>query len=222
MTTNDATRPVPSPASVDDPRATFAKAVAIAGAAIGAVRPDQMTNPTPCGSYDVHQLLGHLLSAFERVAVVGRNENPFTRPEEMEPDNGDWMGTWTRVEREVVSAWSDPATLTRPTMLPWAAESGALALRTYVAELTTHTWDLAQATGQQPEWDDEVLAMSLEVMRAILPAEGRGEMFDAIRATMPTEMRGGPDPFGAAIAVDAGAPLIDQLVAHVGRRPAWT
>ena len=105
-------------------------------------------------------------------------------------------------------------------MLPWAAESGALALRTYVAELTVHTWDLARATGQQPAWDDEVLTMSLDVMREILPAEGRREMFDAIRATMPEEMRGGPDPYDAAEPVAADAALIDQLVAHVGRRPA--
>ena len=104
-------------------------------------------------------------------------------------------------------------------MLPWAAESGDLALRSYVAEITIHTWDLACATGQNPAWQEDVVAVSLEVMRQILPAEGRSEMFDAIRATMPEEMRGGTDPYAAAVPVGADAPLIDQLVAHVGRLP---
>ena len=212
---------VPSPAALLDPRPTFARSVALASVTVAAVRPEQMANPTPCGTFDVRQLLGHMLAVLDRVAVVGRNnENPFARPEEFEPADGDWVGAWHQLEQEAQAAWIDPVALTRPTMLPWAAESGALALRTYVAELSTHTWDLAQATSQQPAWDDDVLTMSLDVMREILPASGRREMFDAIRATMPEEMRGRPDPYEAAVPVDANAALVDQLVAHVGRHPA--
>ena len=76
------------------------------------------------------------------------------------------------------------------------------------------------ATAQQPAWDDEVCLVSLDVMRAILPATGRQEMFEAMRADMPPEIRSFTDPYGAAVPVDSGAPLIDQLVAYVGRRPA--
>lgn len=213
MTTTDTT--------TTDPRPTFAMSVALAGATVAAVHPGQLARPTPCGAFDVRQLLGHLLGVLDRITVVGRGvENPFARPEEFEPADGDWAAAWGQLAQEAQAAWTDPAALTRPTMLPWAAESGALALRTYVAELTVHTWDLARATGQQPAWDDEVLTMSLDVMRQILPAEGRREMFDAIRATMPEEMRGGPDPYDAAEPVAVDAALIDQLVAHVGRRPA--
>lgn len=203
-----------------DPRPTFAKALTAARAAIVAVRPDQMTQLTPCGTYDVGQLLGHMLAALERVGAVGRGENPFAGSEKFEPADGDWVSAWTRSAKEAASAWADPAVLSQPTMLPWAAESGALALRSYIAEFCTHTWDLTQATGQQPVWDDEVVVASLDVMRQILPVAGRTEMFDAIRATMPEEMRGGPDPYDPAVQVAANAPLIDQLVAHVGRHPA--
>jgi uncharacterized protein (TIGR03086 family) len=210
-----------APVALVDPRPTLARSVALAGVTVAAVRPEQMANPTPCGTFDVRQLLGHLLGVLDRIAVVGRNkENPFARPEDFEPTDGDWVGAWNQFARAAEAAWVDPSALTRPTMLPWAAESGALALRTYVAELTTHTWDLARATGQQPEWDDDVLAMSLAVMREILPAAGRSEMFDAIRATMPQEMRGRPDPYQPAVPLDADAALIDQLVAHVGRDPS--
>jgi uncharacterized protein (TIGR03086 family) len=212
--------PTVSASTLSDPRPTFAKTLALAGATIAAARPDQMANPTPCGTYNVHELLAHLHGALDRVAVVGRNvENPFARPEEFEPADGDWVTMWNRFAEEAQAAWADDARLALPTMLPWASESGALALRTYVGEVTVHTWDLAQATGQSPVWDDDVLAMSLDVMRVVLPAEGRREMFDAIKATMPEEMRGGSDPYAMAIPVAADAPLIDQLVAHVGRQP---
>jgi uncharacterized protein (TIGR03086 family) len=208
-----------STTDLHDPRPTFDQAVAAVGAAIGAVRPEQLANPTPCGTYDVSELLNHLVLALDRVGTVGRGENPFARPEDFSPADGDWQGTWHRYAKDATSAWADPAVLERPTSLPWAAESGALALRSYVAEFCVHTWDLAKATGQEPVWDDDVVGMSLDVMRVILPAEGRTEMFEAIRATMPEEARGGPDPYAAAVPVPAAAPLIDQLVAHVGRQP---
>jgi uncharacterized protein (TIGR03086 family) len=206
--------------TVADPRPIVAKAIATTATAITAVRPDQMTDPTPCGTFNVRDLLGHLLGVLDRMAVVGRNvENPFARPETFVAPDDNWMKAWSEYAADVDAAWADPAALTRPTMLPWAAASGALALRTYAAELSAHTWDLAKATGQVPVWDDEVLRVSLDVMREILPAEGRREMFDAIKATMPEEMRGTPDPYEAAIPVAADAPLIDQLMAHVGRQP---
>ncbi len=205
-----------------DPRPFLAKAIALGGTTVAAIRLEQLTSPTPCGSYDVRELLGHLHGALDRLAVVGRNvENPFTRPEEFFPENGDWVGLWKQFSDEVTAAWLDDAALIRPTMLPWAAESGSLAMRTYVAEISIHTWDLAKATSQEPLWDSSVLALSVDVMRTVLPAAGRTEMFDAIRATMPPEMQGEPDPYDAAVAVPVDAPLIDQLVAHVGRNPAW-
>lgn len=205
-----------------DPRPFLAKAIALGGTIVAAVRPEQLKNPTPCGSYDVRELLGHLHGALDRLAVVGRNvENPFARPEEFFPEDGDWVRLWKQFTDEVTAAWLDDAALVRPTMLPWAAESGNLAMRTYVAEVSIHTWDLAKATGQEPSWDIDVLALSVDVMSIVLPAAGRSEMFDAIRATMPPEMQDEPDPYDAAVAVPADAPLIDQLVAHVGRNPAW-
>ena len=207
--------------TLTDPRPAFARSVALAGAAVAAVRPDQLGDPTPCGTFTVHEVMAHLLGVLDRITVVGHGvENPFGRPEEYEPTDGDWTTTWASFASAAHAAWQDDAALTRPTMLPWAAESGALALRTYVAELTVHTWDLARGTGQELAWDDEVLTMSLDVMRQILPAEGRREMFDAIRAQMPEDRRGEPDPYALAVPVPADAPLIDQLVAHVGRQPA--
>nr|WP_231514501.1 hypothetical protein [Mycobacterium sp. URHB0044] len=53
--------------------------------------------------------------------------------------------------------------------LPWIEGSGAEVLASYFSELTVHTWDLATATGQQPDWDDTVVAAAFDAARRILP-----------------------------------------------------
>lgn len=214
MTTTNA----PAKLDHDDPRSVFAKSVSTADIAIAAVRPDQMTNPTPCGDYDVRALLGHLLFVLDRVARVGRNENPFAGPDTVDPLPDDaWLAAWTERARVARDAWTDDAALVRPTPLPWAPESGAQALGTYIAEVTVHTWDLATAIGHTPDWDHHVLAAGLKAMRGALPAVGRKEMFAAIRAQMGLSEAQMGDPYGPAVAVDGDAPLIDQLVAYNGR-----
>src|SRR3954449_11489632 len=59
-----------------DPRPAFATAVGTAVDAMGAVRPDQLSGPTPCTEFDVRTLLGHLLSVLRRVAAGGRGGAP--------------------------------------------------------------------------------------------------------------------------------------------------
>ena len=217
------TTTIPAPSTklpMDDPRIAFAKAIATAGFAIAGVRRDQMTNPTPCDEFDVRGLVGHFLAALERVTIVGRDGDPFAVGDSVEPLADDaWLTAWTALAEQAQTVWADDALLMRPTRLPWASESGAQALSSYVAEFTVHTWDLAVATGQTPDWDDEVVALGLAFMRTALPVVGRKEMFAAIRAQMGTEGDIGVDPYGAAVPVAADASLIDQLVAHNGRTP---
>jgi uncharacterized protein (TIGR03086 family) len=189
----------------DDPRVIFAKAVALAGAVIGATRADQLDNRTPCSEFRVRELLGHLVTALEKVAVVGRGHDPYGGPVVMRevPDDG-WLRAWIDAAHEARAAWSDDATLTRVVRLPWAEQTGAATLAGYVNEVSVHTWDLATATGRRPEWNTRVLEVALDAIRQVLPSEGRGAM---------------GAPFADIVEVPADAPLIDHLVAWNGRRP---
>ena len=103
-------------------------------------------------------------------------------------------------------AIADDDLLDRDVTLPFGTHRGSAALTAYTAELTTHTWDLARATGQAPEWDERVLAVALPATHQILPAD----------------VRGGPVPFGPVVPVPDDAPLVDRLVAWQGRDPRWT
>ena len=189
-----------------DPRPAYATAVGTAVDAMSAVRPDQLACPTPCTEFDVRTLLGHLLSVLRRVAAVGRGEPPSSVPQVSTevPDDG-WSAAARAAADDVLAVWADDALLEREFTLPYGRHRGLVALSTYTGELSTHTWDLAAATGQSPAWDDGALTVGLAGSRHVLPAEGRG----------------GRIPFAPAVPVAADAPLIEQLVAWQGRDPAW-
>ena len=202
--------------STTDIRELFGRAVVTGADVIAGIRREQL-DPTPCDEYDVRGLGRHIVEVLRRVAAVGRGDDPFAvAPVGAEVDDH-LLDAWLEAAHEGQAAWSDDAALERIVTLPWAQESGADTLAGYANEILVHTWDLATATGQRPQWDDEVVAAASTAIRRILPAEGRPELFAAIRAQMPGGGFG--DPFKPVVAVGSDAPLIDQLVAYNGRQP---
>lgn len=215
--TDDTTTTTTPALGVDDPRTTFARAVALGTATVAGVRDDQLDGPTPCAEMDVGTLVAHLRSVLDRVTALGRGEDAMSVVEV--PLGSDRIGEWTEAAHRVQAVWSDDALLTRPMALPWQQGTGADLLLGYVNEVLVHTWDLAAATGQRPDWDDDLVQTALDRMPA-LPAQGRREMFEQISAAM-----GLPEvamPFAEVVPVPDVAPVIDRLVAWNGRDPGWT
>jgi uncharacterized protein (TIGR03086 family) len=209
----------PSPQTTDiDPREILAEALRVGDTVVRSVRPEHLKNPTPCTDYDVRGLLDHVVGAVCHVAVVGAGDAPSAETECAEAGD-DWAGAWAGAAAAVRAAWADPAKLARTFDLGWATMTGAAALTAYTSEVVVHTWDLARATGQHPVWDDRLVQTAFDALRAVLPDEGRTEMFDQFRRNAPPEMTDFSDPFAPAVEVSPDAPLIDQLVAWSGRRP---
>ena len=75
--------------------------------------------------------------------------------------------------------------------------------RFYTADIFMHTWDLARATGQEPDLDEAYAATLLDGMRPI------------------EELLRSSGQYGAPVTVAADAPVIDRLMGFVGRDPAW-
>lgn len=199
---------IPPPAALaTDPRPAFDRAATLACDVVAGVRTDQLTAPTPCAEYDVRALVGHLVSVLRRIAAVGRGEPALSVPQVSAdvPDDS-WGAAARAAADDIREVWSDDAVLGRELQLPFGTLPGAAALATYTGEITTHTWDLAVATGQRPAWDDDVVAQALPAIRAKLPASGRGPGI----------------PFADAVPVPDDAPPVDRLVAWQGRDPSWT
>ena len=198
-----------------DPRPILDRAIAQGGAVVAAIRPNQLTDPTPCSDMNVRTMLAHLIGVLDRVTALANGEDPFAVAEISVPDDR-WTKAWQQAGQRAAQAWTDDAALERPMVLPWIEGSGAEVLTSYFSELTVHTWDLATATGQQPDWDDTVVAAALGAT-PILPAENRRAVFEEISQAM------GLDevalPFAEAVQVPDDAPAIDRLVAWNGRDP---
>ncbi|MEK9522882.1 TIGR03086 family metal-binding protein [Streptomyces venezuelae] len=200
--THSENSPMP-PAASDDPRESLLKAIALAGRTVAAVRPEQWDGPTPCPEFTVRRLAAHLVAVLRRIALAGRGGDVTTLPTVVEglADTA-WQEAWDAGVREVEEAWADPAVLGRTLILPFGSIPGAAAAAVWTSEFTVHTWDVATATGQLPDWDPRLVAISDAAMRRGLPAGPRDGA-----------------PFGAAVDVDPDAPAIDRLVAWCGRNP---
>ncbi|WP_165762781.1 TIGR03086 family metal-binding protein [Mycolicibacterium iranicum] len=199
-----------------DPRLILDGAIATGGSVIKGVRPEQLAAPTPCADMDVRALLAHLIAVLERVAAHGNGGDPLAVIETGVAEDC-WLQAWQESGRRAAEAWSSDAVLKRPMALPWIQGSGAVVLTSYFSELTVHTWDLATATGQRPDWDDAVVAAAFDGARRILPADNRRALYEQISAA-----RGFDEVavrFAEAVPISDDAPAIDRLVAWNGRDP---
>jgi uncharacterized protein (TIGR03086 family) len=189
-----------------DPRPAFSRAVALLLATADGVRADQLTAPTPCTEYDVSALLGHVLHVLRRIATAGRGADVDSAPKVTAVPAEGWPAALRAAAAEVAAVWADDAVLDAVLRLPFGTLPGRAALATWVGEVTTHAWDLAVATGQSPDWDDESAAVGLAAIHGKLPAANRGPGI----------------PFADAVPVPGDAPVVERLVAWQGRDPRWT
>lgn len=175
-------------------------------ALVQGVADTQLDDPTPCEGRTVSQLLAHLSGltvAFR--AAADKELGPLT---DMNPDEAGWPEappTWRAAipaqSDALATGWGNPEAwvgMTRAGGFDAPAEVlGLVAL----GEITFHAWDLAKATGQELDVDEETTGA--------LAAYAEG--FD------PT---GTPGMFGPAVDTRWPTPF-DRVIARTGRDPHW-
>jgi uncharacterized protein (TIGR03086 family) len=160
-----------------------------------------------------------------RTAAVGRGEPAMSVPQEITGIAADgWSSEFASAKAEVNTVWGNADLLSKLMILPWAQMPGFALLGMYTGEVSVHTWDLAQATGQTPDWDSETLSAALVAAKIGNPVDsgGRASQFDTFKLSMPNRGEGMSAPFGEVFPTPPDAPLIDQLVAWTGRNPVWS
>lgn len=118
-----------------------------------------LDRPTPCGSWTVRDLLGHLLGLTAHFATVARHDAP-ARGGPPQDVPADWRDVLDTRLADLATAWTEPEAwegegsaggVTMPN-----AQLGVVALE----ELVLHGWDLAQAVGAGfSVRDDDVVAV---------------------------------------------------------------
>jgi len=160
--------------SPDDPRYGFAVVTSAVRGVIDGTTPDQLGGSTPCSEFTVKDLLEHTNMVMQRVAVLGNGGHWSDVTQESLVQDDGHAETFASAAHDVMNAWTDASKLEQMYEVPWGELPGAPMLLTYTAELATHGWDLAHATGQTIEVPDEVLGGALAAAQ-MLPAEGRDD-----------------------------------------------
>ncbi|HET8969776.1 MAG TPA: TIGR03086 family metal-binding protein [Candidatus Nanopelagicales bacterium] len=168
------------------------RAVAQLDRVVGAVRPEDAGLPTPCRSWTVQQVIGHVVHDLGQFTVAARG------------GEADYSGDPPTI---APAEWSDRVHADTETLLAaWreADDFGALGLQ--IPELTLHAWDIAQAAVPDAELDPDLAERSLAVMSGMLAPEYRGAESDG-------------KSFGPEVAAPDDASAYERLAAFSGRQP---
>jgi uncharacterized protein (TIGR03086 family) len=186
-----------------EPLALLARAVDQAGEVIAGIPKEQAVLPTPCRSWTVGDLVGHVIDDLGqfRKAASGSRPDWSGGPPAVE---GDWDAAFAEGADALFDAWRAAGDLSGTVDLPIGTVPVSFVVNQQVAEFAVHTWDLATATHQDVDLDPDVGQAALDWAKTALRPEFRGD-----------EASG--KSFGPEVDVPPGAPIYDRLAAFFGR-----
>ena len=190
-----------------DRRSTLLDAYENAAVIVSGIGADELGNPTPCSKYDVAGMIDHLVEAGHRAAALGRGQAPPAGDESPHVELSEAPGQLRSTADRAAQAWSDDFSLSVRHTMPWGEEyPGATLVDMCVAELATHAWDLARATGQINMLDPSLAVPAIEGARAWIKPQYRNLVEPGA-------------PFGSEVDPAPGADDWERLAAFMGRDP---
>jgi uncharacterized protein (TIGR03086 family) len=172
---------------------------------LGQVGASQLDQDTPCASWKVRDLLGHIVGATTFFAVVAETGEVPVDPVPPQISVDTLQADFDAGAARAVKAFRAEGAMEKTMKLPFGELPGSVFVWIAATDTFTHGWDLATATGQSRELDPKLAEQLLANARHFLP--------DALR---------GPDrkaPFGPQVEVSDDAPAADRLAGFLGRQP---
>jgi uncharacterized protein (TIGR03086 family) len=142
----------------------LARALDQAADVLSSVPRARLSDATPCGDWDVADLIAHLVAAPRNFVLMAGGGQPDWSAKPPLPD--DWAAEFRPAAAELLSKWHEAGDSASPQAVDWQT-----------AEIAIHTWDLARATGQSTALDPEVARRGLDFMSGALTPDNRGDVF---------------------------------------------
>ncbi|MCW2546658.1 MAG: hypothetical protein JWN96_1118 [Mycobacterium sp.] len=162
---------------------------------VGKIQPDQLGNPTPCASFTVGDILGHMVGGAAAFSAAFRGTEPSAST--LPVDN---LAAFIPALSDLAEAMHGPDALNRTIQAPFGELDGVNFARFVVLDGLVHGWDLSMATAQTYEPPDELVAGVMAFASGALDG-----------------LRDG-DTFAAAVEPPDDADPIERLAAYTGRR----
>jgi uncharacterized protein (TIGR03086 family) len=184
----------------------LARACVWTGGILTNVTSKQLTHPTPCDDWRVHDLINHIVGATGFFADIAQQGSSAEGREWRNYSDGDFAVAFGQQASRVVGAFAAPGAMERTMLLPTGPASGTWCIQVATGEIFVHGWDLAQATGQAMPPDEGVAEALLSSEWLSLCAEVRN---------------GDPSVFAPEIHLAREAPAVGRLAGFLGRDPNW-
>jgi uncharacterized protein (TIGR03086 family) len=177
---------------------------------VSQVTPADLARPTPCAAWNLGELLAHMIVQHYGFAASAHGGAADLADWQPGPPPADPATEYKAAADKVLAAFAEEGVLERafalPEILPNVTFPGRQAIGFHLVDYTVHGWDVARALGVGLELDQAVLDASRQ-FAAIVPG---GDY-----RTQPGAA------FAPAVTAPPGASTLDQIVAMLGRSPAW-
>lgn len=167
---------------------------------IASLTPEHREMSTPCDQWTVHDLLGHMYGGAQMIAAGLQGDAPPAEAPDFLADGP--VAGWATA-RAALEVAATPDALAATHQMPFGEVPGEVAVAVITADILTHAWDLAEATGITHGISSELAEFGLAAWMPVVPAEGRTG-----------------DGFKAAVNVAADASSLDKLLGYTGRSPS--
>ena len=193
--------PQPEPTSAD----VLERACRSTATVLEMVRSTDLDRPTPCASWNVRDVVNHIVGGTGFFAELAEKGAVTDRGDDTDCTVTDFAATFQREAERLVAAFRAPGAMTKPMKLPFGELPGSVCVWIAAGDIFTHGWDLAKATGQRTDLEPDVAARLLAQIEPILPDDMRGPDGEAA--------------FGPRVEIANSAPAADRLAAFEGRHP---
>jgi len=176
------------------------QAIAATRGVLANLSADQMQMSTPCASWNVSELVNHIVGGHQFFVAGMRGEAPAAG--DTDHSAGDYLAAFDEASSAFVAACQEEGALQKMVTMPFGEMPGAAVMGLAMTDTFTHGWDLAKATGQSTDLAPELATQLLAQSRQMIQPAFRGDE---------------GAPFGAEQSAPDGASAADQLAAFLGR-----
>jgi uncharacterized protein (TIGR03086 family) len=200
--------------TISDVRPLHRTAVLASVDLVSAVTPDDLDRPTPCGGWNLGDLLTHMTVQHRGFAAAARGNGAdlavWDAATVADAVALDPAGSYAAAAADVLEAFAADGVLAASFALPefgsGAAFPGEMAIGFHFVDYVVHSWDVARSIDASFDLPEEVITGVLPIVLAVPDGDFR-------------EADG--SPFQRAIEADGPANDMDRILLHLGRSPGW-
>jgi uncharacterized protein (TIGR03086 family) len=143
-----------------------AQALDQTGRIVAGIKPDQWHAGTPCDGWDVHALLNHLVAGNLWAAELGAGATIEDVGDRLDGDvlGADPAASYATSAATAAVTFRRPGALDAPCAVSYGPVPGSVYAGHRFLDVLVHGWDLAVATGQDPELDPGLIKACRDVI----------------------------------------------------------